>query len=50
MEEGDIVDIYGTDGSKIGIGRASLSNEETATVLGRHGSKPIVHYDYLFIE
>ena len=49
-EEGDIVDIYGTDGSKIGIGRASLSNEETATVLGRHGSKPIVHYDYLFIE
>lgn len=49
-EEGDIVDIYGPDGTKIGIGRASLSNEETESVLGRHGSKPIVHYDYLFIE
>lgn len=49
-EEGDIVDIYGPDGIKIGIGRASLSNEETAAVLGRHGSKPLVHYDYLFLE
>lgn len=49
-EEGDLVNLYDPDGNKIGIGRATLDSETTAKQIGCHGSKPIVHYDYLFLE
>lgn len=49
-EEGDIITVLGPDGETVGVGRASLSSAETAAMTGRRGSKPVIHYDYLYIE
>ncbi len=49
-EEGDIVNISDRHGHHIGVGRASLSSDLTRASIGRRGSKPVVHYDYLYIE
>lgn len=49
-EEGDIVSIIGPDGSHIGVGRASMSSSDTALAIGQRGQRPVVHYDYLYIE
>ncbi len=49
-EEGDIVNIYAPDGSKMGVGRASCDSTTTISMIGQRGGKPIVHYDYLFME
>ncbi|MCM1070679.1 MAG: glutamate 5-kinase [[Clostridium] fimetarium] len=49
-EEGDIVNIYAPDGSKMGVGRASCDSAATLAMVGRRGGRPVVHYDYLFME
>lgn len=49
-EEGDIVTIIAPDGSPIGVGRASLSSADTLAAIGRRGHRPVVHYDYLYID
>ncbi|MCH5225391.1 MAG: glutamate 5-kinase [Muribaculaceae bacterium] len=49
-EEGDIVSIYDEEKDKcIAIGKANLSSLEAGESLGKHGKKPLVHYDYLYI-
>lgn len=50
FEEGDIINIVEEHGSVIAIGRSSYSSKEAMTHLGRHDMKPIVHYDYLYVE
>lgn len=49
-EEGDIVIISDQAGNHLGAGRASLSSEQTKQAIGCRGGKPVVHYDYLYIE
>lgn len=49
-EEGDIVTLKSDSGDVIGVGRASLGRDETAALIGQRGGKPVVHYDYLFIQ
>ncbi len=49
-EEGDIVNIYGLDGCLIGVGRASINSETALASRGQRGERPVVHYDYLYIE
>lgn len=49
-EEGDIVTLRSLTGETIGVGRASISSEEATESIGRRGGRPLVHYDYLFIE
>lgn len=49
-EEGDIINIYAPDGCKMGVGRASSDSATTREQIGQHGGRPIVHYDYLFME
>lgn len=49
-EAGDIITILSDTGMIIGVGRASLSAAETAAAMGNHGERPVVHYDYLYIE
>lgn len=49
-EEGDIVNIYDSKGDLIGVGRSSLSSDAAKENAGQKGSKPLVHYDYLYIE
>lgn len=49
-EEGDIVTLRSLSGNVIGVGRASVDSREALSEIGRRGGRPIVHYDYLFIE
>ena len=47
-EEGDIITLIGPDGQTLGQGRASLSSDTVSAQMGKHGHRPVVHYDYLF--
>ncbi|MCH5325696.1 MAG: glutamate 5-kinase [Duncaniella sp.] len=49
-EEGDIISIIGPDGRHIGIGRAAMASAEAQVSTGKRGQRPLVHYDYLYIE
>ena len=49
-EAGDIVNILDPSGTRIAVGRASLSATATREAIGRRGSRPVVHYDYLYLE
>lgn len=49
-EEGDIVTILGPDGEKLGIGKVAMTSAEARGCIGERGRRPIVHYDYLYIE
>ena len=46
----DIINIYAPDGSRIGVGRADYSADETRQALGKRDMKPVVHYDFLYLE
>ncbi len=50
FERDDIVRILDDEGRQIAIGKSNLSSSEVSEVLGKHGQKPIVHYDYLYLE
>lgn len=50
FEKDDIVRIVAPDGSLFAIGRTSFGSDEARTLIGKQGMKPIVHYNYLFIE
>lgn len=50
FEADDIIRIFGCDGKQIGVGKTAYDSDMAQTLIGSKGSKPIVHYDYLFIE
>lgn len=50
FEKDDIVRIMDAEGNEIGVGRTGYSSEQAAKLIGQRGKKPIVHYDYLYIE
>lgn len=50
FEEGDIVSIAGPDGRVMALGRSGYGSEEARRNIGRHDVKPMVHYDYLYME
>ncbi len=50
FEKGDLIRIMSPEGQDIGVGRAAYGREEAARVIGRHDCKPLVHYDYLYLE
>lgn len=50
FEKDDIVRIIDFEGNPIGIGKANCSSEQAREAMGKHGKKPVVHYDYLYIE
>ncbi|MDE6557116.1 MAG: glutamate 5-kinase [Duncaniella sp.] len=49
-EVGDLIKIFDPEGLTVGIGRASLSSDRTLSLAGKKGGRPVVHYDYLFID
>lgn len=50
FEKDDIVRIINDRGRQIGVGRTSYDSEHARALIGKRGSKAIVHYDYLCLE
>ena len=50
FEADDIVRIIDDSGKQIGIGRTTYGNEDAEKLIGKSHKKPIIHYDYLYIE
>ncbi len=50
FEKDDIVKIMDTHGSSIGVGRISCDSVEARSLIGKHGQRPLVHYDYLYLD
>ena len=50
FEKDELVKIRDHEGKAIGVGRIGFDSSEARLMLGRHGQKPLVHYDYLYLE
>lgn len=50
FEKDDLVRIVGPDGQAVGVGKANCTSAQAREDMGLHGKKPVVHYDYLYIE
>lgn len=50
FEEGDIINIIDMQGNSIAVGRAGYGSDEARAFIGLHGKKPLVHYDYMYME
>ncbi|KAA6347023.1 Glutamate 5-kinase [termite gut metagenome] len=50
FEKDDIVRIMDDEGNSIGVGRTNYDASQTQALIGKHGGKAIVHYDYLYLE
>lgn len=50
FEKDDIVRIEAPDGTQFAVGRSSLSSEKARSVIGKQGGKPVIHYNYLYID
>lgn len=50
FEKDDIVRIMDDKGKQIGVGKAGFDSAEARDMIGKHGLKPVVHYDYLYLE
>ena len=50
FEKDDIVRIVDFGGKPIGVGKANCDSTQAREAMGKHGKKPVVHYDDLYIE
>ncbi len=50
FEKDDIVKIINPDGEQIGVGRISYDSEKSRQLIGQQGAKPLIHYDYLYLD
>lgn len=50
FEPDDIVKIMDENGCQIGVGKTTYGSDKAISLIGKARSKPIVHYDYLYIE
>lgn len=50
FDKDDLVRVIDSSGTTIGIGRVAYGSVDARKTLGRHGCKPMIHYDYLYIE
>lgn len=50
FEKDDIVNIYSDKGKFLGVGKAQYSGEKAVQILGKKNQKPLIHYDYLYLE
>ncbi|MDD6552358.1 MAG: glutamate 5-kinase [Prevotellaceae bacterium] len=50
FEEGDIINVEDPDGKIIAVGRSAYSADEAREAIGVHDIKPLIHYDYLYME
>ncbi len=50
FEEGDIISIMDDQGVLVAVGRSAYSAADARANMGQHGLKPLVHYDYMYME
>lgn len=50
FEKDDLIKVVDADGNLVAIGRSSYSAGEAREAAGKHGRRPIIHYDYLYVE
>ena len=50
FEKDDIVSLMDAHGIRIGVGRVACDSAEARSVAGKHGQRPLIHYDYLYLE
>ena len=50
IEKDDIVKIFSEKGKLLGVGKAQYNSEKTTQILGKKNQKPLIHYDYLYLE
>ena len=50
FEKGDIVRIIAPDGAAAGIGKVSADSVRARESIGLKGRRPLIHYDYLYID
>lgn len=50
FEEGDIVKIMDGDKVQLGVGKSAYNSEQVKELIGKKQVKPVIHYDYLYIE
>lgn len=50
FDKDDLVKVVDGIGTTIGIGRVAYNSIEARKTMGKHGCRPIIHYDYLYIE
>jgi len=50
FEKGDIVRIMDEEGRQVGVGCADYNSQEANSLIGKRDQKPLIHYDYLYIE
>ena len=50
FEKDDIVRILDEKGLPVGVGKVSYDNKKTKELIGKKGNKPVIHYDYLYLE
>jgi len=49
FEKGDIISIQDESGNQLGLGKAQYDSEEAIGLVGKKESKPLVHYDYMYL-
>ena len=50
FEKDDIIRIVDVEGEPIGVGKANCTSAQVSATMGKHGNRPVVHYDYLYLE
>lgn len=50
FDEGDIVSIVDDKGKLVAVGRTAYNAKEARENIGRHDVRPLVHYDYMYME
>lgn len=50
FEKNDIVKIINEEGEQIGVGCAGYDSREAISLIGQRDLKPLVHYDYLYLD
>ncbi|HZJ34862.1 MAG TPA: glutamate 5-kinase [Candidatus Angelobacter sp.] len=50
FEKGDVIEICDKDGNRLGYGVSQYANREVQEHIGKKNGRPLIHYDYMFIE
>jgi glutamate 5-kinase len=50
FEKDDIVRIFDEQAHRIGVGKVSCDSGKIRELMGKKGNKPVIHYDYLYLE